>query len=70
MNDYYLKTPDEETLDTLLGNLTGINIDRIGPIPDIPGFHANLRGVLSDEQMEALAGYLIEPPLTPFRVWA
>lgn len=38
----------------------------------IAGFHANVRlgTPLSDEQADALADVLIEPPATPARVWA
>lgn len=34
----------------------------------IDGFHANIRGSLTDEQIAALP--LIEKPTTPYRVWA
>lgn len=37
----------------------------------VPGWHANLRGELSDTQLAALAPILLEqPPANPFRVWA
>lgn len=34
----------------------------------IDGFHANIRGVLTEEQLSQLP--LIQAPATPFRVWA
>lgn len=36
----------------------------------IDGFHANMRGELTEEQLEQLADLLIEAPATPARVWA
>lgn len=45
----------------------------IGPYPEmvaIPGYHANLRGTLTEEQITALGGMLIAAPTTPVRVWA
>lgn len=36
----------------------------------VPGWHANLRGELSDTQLAALAPILLEqPPAQPYRVW-
>jgi hypothetical protein len=43
------------------------------PVPvmeALPGFHANLRGALSEEQQTQLADILIEKPTSPVRVWA
>lgn len=34
----------------------------------VPGFHANIRGVLTDEQQSALP--LIPAPVAPIRTWA
>ena len=34
----------------------------------VDGFHANIRGTLSEEQQASLP--LIDPPSTPYRVWA
>lgn len=37
----------------------------------VPGYHANLRGELSDTQLLILAPILLETaPANPFRVWA
>lgn len=37
----------------------------------VPGWHANLRGELSDTQLAALEPILLEqPPAQPYRVWA
>lgn len=34
----------------------------------IDGFHANIRGALTEEQVARLP--LVNPPATPYRVWA
>lgn len=44
----------------------GMEVPEMAPIP---GYHANLRGDLSDEQRAALAGLLIDPPAQPYRVF-
>ena len=36
----------------------------------VPGFHANIRGGLSDEQVTGLGDKLIPAPATPRRTWA
>jgi hypothetical protein len=63
----------------------GVSLDVIGPISRVIGYddegepivqeypewHVNVRcGGLSEEQEAALAGLVIVPPETPFRVWA
>lgn len=46
----------------------GVEVPEMAPIP---GYHANLRGELSDEQREILAPLLLPaPPAHPYRVWA
>lgn len=46
----------------------GVEVPEIAPIA---GFHANLRGELSEAQLAALAPILLTaPPENPFRVWA
>jgi len=100
MNDYYIKTSNEQELWTILSQLglaqwledsqqfisVGINLDIIGTIYKptenvitttdgmqileqlpIEGFHANIRGTLTEEQQLALP--LISAPVTPYRVW-
>ena len=49
---------------------TGLNGEEIPVMAAIPGFHANLRGELTEEQQQKLADLLIEAPATPVRVWA
>lgn len=44
----------------------GMEVPEMAPIA---GFHANLRGDLSDDQRAALAGLLIDPPAQPYRVF-
>lgn len=36
----------------------------------VAGYHANLRGTLSEEQLTILADVLIDAPANPARVWA
>jgi hypothetical protein len=63
----------------------GVSLDVIGPISRVidydedgdpviqlyPEWHVNVRcGGLTEEQEAALAGLVIVPPETPFRVWA
>lgn len=38
-------------------------------IKEYPDFHCNLRGHFTEEQLEALAPFIIQPPEAPFRVW-
>lgn len=46
----------------------GLQVPEMAPVP---GYHANLRGELSDDQILILAPVLLaDPPANPFRVWA
>jgi hypothetical protein len=61
----------------------GVNLDHIGPfsrferptwadepiLVDYPGWHTNLRGVFTDEQLAALEPISIQPAV-PYRVWS
>ena len=63
--------------------ITGMSVDHIGPfsrvtpydeadepiIVDYPGWHTNLRGDFTDEQLAALAPISVQPA-APHRVWA
>lgn len=78
MQDYYLRG-DEDTLKSLLQTAEvitedapaeGYSVDVIGCIEGAEGCHVNLRGVLSDAQLETLSSVMIEPPQNPVRVWA
>ena len=66
------------------GNPTqDFSVDQIGPfmkvigydeagepiVADYPGWHTNLRGNFSDEQLAVLTPLSVEPE-TPYRVWA
>jgi hypothetical protein len=101
MQDYYLKTNNEQELWDCLVALDlafwsnefskfypkDINLDIIGTIhkptgnmiinidgfsmpetQELPGYHANIRGSLTEEQQAQLP--LIAAPATPHRVWA
>lgn len=47
------------------------NIDiEVPEMVNVGGFHANLRGALTPEQVDQLRDILLDPPLTPHRVWA
>jgi hypothetical protein len=54
------------------GNMTTTTSDMgeftFPEVAPIDGFHANIRGTLTEEQQNALP--LIEKPTTPYRVWA
>ncbi|ADG20409.1 conserved hypothetical protein [Paraburkholderia atlantica] len=43
-----------------------------GEAATLPGWHANLRmsRPLSDDERSRLAGFVIDPPKAPLRVWA
>ena len=63
--------------------VAGVSLDHIGPfsrvtgydkaneaiIVDYPGYHTNLRGDFTDEQLAALAPISVQPA-APHRVWA
>jgi hypothetical protein len=63
--------------------VAGVSLDHIGPfsrvtgydkanaaiVVDYPGYHTNLRGDFTDEQLAALAPLRVEPA-NPHRVWA
>jgi hypothetical protein len=84
MTDLYLKTTTEaEMEEALLGvgilvdvdgdfwPAVGVSIDVIGPIPDVTGWHVNVRSYdLTEDQIDDLALITIAPPETPYRVWA
>lgn len=51
--------------------LSNACLDVIGQIEGAAGFHANLRGDITDEQQQAMADIiLLTPPNHPVRVWA
>lgn len=64
MTDYYLKFASESEAQAALEGYEGA-IDVIGEIPDVTGWHVNVRGAES----EVLAAFAIEV-VTPYRVWA
>lgn len=64
MTDYYLKFQSEAESTAALEGYEGA-IDVIGEIPDVTGWHVNVRG----PESETLANYAVEVA-TPFRVWA
>jgi hypothetical protein len=72
MIDYYLKAESEEEITAALEQ-AGVNgaLDVVGEIPEVQGFHANLRVTepLSEEQIEVLSSLIIEAPATPYRIW-
>ena len=84
MTDLYLKTTTEaEMEEALLGvgilvdvdgdfwPAVGVSVDVIGPIPDITGWHVNVRSYdLTEDQIDDLTLITIAPPETPYRVWA
>ena len=63
--------------------VSGVSLDHIGPfsrvtgydkadepiVVDYPGWHTNLRGSFSDEQIALLEPLSVEPTI-PYRVWA
>ena len=63
--------------------VAGVSLDHIGPfsrvtgydkadepiVVDYPGWHTNLRGDFTDEQLAALAPISVQPAV-PHRVWA
>lgn len=63
--------------------VAGVSLDHIGPfsrvtgydkagepiVVDYPGYHTNLRGNFTDEQLAALAPISVQPA-APHRVWA
>ena len=72
MIDYYLKTATEAEMTELLTGLEDrVAIDIIGEIPDVSGFHANVR-VFKDLEEWQVAG-LEQHNVTvnsPYRMWA
>lgn len=81
MTDYYLRAVSQAALDVVLeqaGVLSdgvlaaGANIIRVGELPSDARYHANLR-LLYDptpEQLADLDAVTIDPPVTPYAVWA
>ncbi len=45
-------------------------VREVPEIAALDGFHANLRGGLSEEQIALLGAIIIAAPATPYRVWA
>ncbi len=50
--------------------LTDPEIGQFPEMAPVPGYHANLRGELTEQQLLDLAAVLIAEPATPVRVWA
>ena len=83
MLDKYLKTTDQAELYSVLdtlgmfteGNLITANhdyaIDEIGAIPDVTGYHCNIRFMrdLTETEATALDAISIPTPSSPNRVW-
>jgi len=79
MIDLYLRANTEADMTAALlaagvindeGNqVEGISIDHIGEIEGATGYHTNLR-LMVDIDTSALLGYIINTPVTPYRVWA
>lgn len=80
MIDIYLRSADEAAMTAALAVIEGAAIDIIGtitretddgPVP-LPGWHANVRflDAPSPELLADLGGVLIDPPVTPYRMWA
>jgi hypothetical protein len=82
MIDYYLKVSSESELKSILVQAElateteeglaladGVALDVIGEIPDVRGFHANLRITKELEDWQDLSAYAVEVN-SPFRVWA
>jgi len=83
MIDLYLRFADEaECNEVLFKEVEGFRIPIVGsvdvigviykgdPPAPVQGWHANLRGDLTDEQIEALKPYSLDPaPMQPVRVW-
>jgi hypothetical protein len=59
--------PTGETITVKSVNDTDMEVPEMAPID---GYHANLRGGLSEEQIATLGDIVIEAPATPYRVWA
>jgi hypothetical protein len=55
----------KENFDIRIADSFGIEFPSMDPVD---GFHANIRGELTEEQQAALP--LIPAPATPYRVWA
>jgi len=53
------------------GNILTVDGMEVPEMATIPGYHANLRGDLTDEQLQVLADIRLEhTPTNPYRVWA
>lgn len=52
------------------GNLIAVDGLEVPETAPIPGYHANLAGELSPDQLAALAHVLFDEPEQPYRVWA
>ena len=59
--------PTGETITVKSIDDTDMEVPEMAPIE---GFHANLRGGLTEEQIATLGSMIIEAPATPYRVWA
>jgi hypothetical protein len=82
MSDYFLKFNSEDEAVTLLTDFQGstdvigviskptTEITEEGPVMALlPGWHVNIRGELTEEQLITLLPFSIEPK-QPIRVWA
>ncbi len=82
MIDYYLKVRSETELNNILvqaelASVTdeglaladGVVLDIIGEIPDVTGFHANVRVTKELEEWQDLSAYSVEVN-SPYRTWA
>lgn len=67
--DHYLKFPTETEYTSIVFDNSGLSIDSIGEIPDVAGYHVNIRGELTEDMQAQLALFLIDPPITPYRIW-
>lgn len=57
--------------ETILVPTDGVSLDVIGQIPDVEGWHVNVRSYdLSETQLAELSSITITPPNLPYRVWA
>jgi len=72
MIDYYLKTNTESEMTELLSGLPSeVAVDIIGEIPDVSGYHVNVRVMteLEDWQEAGLEAHSVTVN-SPFRTWS
>ena len=78
MNDYYLRASSKSHLDEAISSsgvdslleCAGAVIDLIGPVGADSRYHANLRTQDPLEASQEALLPVIDPPETPYRVWA